>query len=84
MNVSLHRRLNRRKRRVLRRLEDRPGVERPEPMMASNIHYELADKAWAIDPAASGRSTPIRVGLRPRGAAQITLVFRITMSLILK
>ena len=49
MNASLHRQLNRRKRHILRRIENKPGVERPEPMMAaSNIHYELADKTRAI------------------------------------
>jgi Transposase DDE domain group 1 len=49
VNASVHRRLNRRKRRILRRLEHQPGVERPEPMMtASNIHYELSDRTRAI------------------------------------
>ncbi|MBV8677023.1 MAG: transposase [Planctomycetaceae bacterium] len=55
MNASLHRRLNRRKRRILRRLEHRPGVERPEPMLAaSNIHYEIADRTRAISPGGIG------------------------------
>ena len=35
MNASLHRRLNRRKRRILRRLENQPGVERHQPMLAA-------------------------------------------------
>ena len=44
MNASVRHQLARRKRRILRRLEHRPGVERPEPMMtAANIHYEIAD-----------------------------------------
>jgi hypothetical protein len=36
VNASVHRRLNRRKRRILRRLKNQPGVERPEPMMAAS------------------------------------------------
>ena len=55
MNTSLHRRLNRRKRRILRRLENQPGIERPEPMLtASNIHYELTDRTRAIAPGGIG------------------------------
>ncbi len=55
MNAGVHRRLNRRKRRILRRLENRPGVERPVPMMtASNIRYELTDRARAIAPGGLG------------------------------
>jgi hypothetical protein len=55
VNASLHRQLNRRKRRILRRLEHQPGVERPEPMMAaSNIHYEIAEKVRGIAPGGIG------------------------------
>ena len=55
MNASVHRRLNRRKRRILRRLENKPGVERPEPMIAaSDIHYEVAEKVRAIAPGGIG------------------------------
>ncbi len=55
MNASLHRQLNRRKRRILRRIENKPGVERPEPMMAaSNIHYEIAEKVRGIAPGGIG------------------------------
>ena len=55
MNASVHRSLNRRKRRILRRLENTPGFERPEPMMAaSNIHYELTDRTRAIAPGGIG------------------------------
>ncbi|MEJ7637698.1 MAG: hypothetical protein WKF75_06830 [Singulisphaera sp.] len=40
MNASVHRHLNRRKRGIRRRIENKPGVERHWPMMAaSNIHY---------------------------------------------
>ena len=55
MNASVHRQLNRRKRRILRRLENRPGVERSEPMMtASNIHYEIAERVRGIAPGGIG------------------------------
>ena len=55
MNASLRRRLARRKRRIARRLENRPGVERPEPMLAAaNIHYELAEKVRGIAPGGIG------------------------------
>ena len=55
MHASVHRQLNRRKRRILRRLENRPGVERPEPMMAaSSIHYEIAEKVRGIAPGGIG------------------------------
>ena len=55
MNANVHRQLNRRKRRILRRIENKPGVERPRPMMtASNIHYEIAEKARAIAPGGIG------------------------------
>ena len=41
--------LNERKRRVLDRILNRPGPERDTPMMtASNIHYELADRAGGL------------------------------------
>ena len=49
MNASVHRQLNRRKRRILRRIKNQPGVERHQPMMAaSNIRYEIADRTRAI------------------------------------
>ena len=55
MNASVHRQLNRRKRRIRRRIENTPGVERPEPMMtASNIHYEIAEKVRGIAPGGIG------------------------------
>ena len=55
MNASVHRRLNRRKRRILRRIENTPGVERPEPMMtASNIHYEMSEEVRGIAPGGIG------------------------------
>jgi hypothetical protein len=49
VNANVHRQLNRRKRRILRRIENKPGVERPEPMMAaSNIRYEVAERVRGI------------------------------------
>jgi hypothetical protein len=55
VNANVHRQLNRRKRRILRRIENRPGVERSTPMMtASNIHYELSDRIRAIAPGGIG------------------------------
>jgi hypothetical protein len=55
VNASLHRQLDRRKRRILRRIENQPGVERQQPMMAaSNIHYEISDRVRAISPGGIG------------------------------
>jgi hypothetical protein len=55
VNANAHRQLNRRKRRILRRIENEPGVERPRPMMAaSNIRYEIADRTRAIAPGGIG------------------------------
>ncbi len=43
------RRLRERQRRVLDRIQNRPGPQREQPMMtASNIHYELADRAQGL------------------------------------
>ncbi|MFQ5464090.1 MAG: transposase, partial [Phycisphaerae bacterium] len=43
------RKLTKRKRRVLGRLQHRPGDVRDDPMLtASNIHYELADRAQGL------------------------------------
>jgi hypothetical protein len=55
VNASVHRQLNRRQRRILRRLENQPGVERPEPMMAAaNIRYEIAERVRGIAPGGIG------------------------------
>lgn len=55
MNATVHRQLNRRKRRILRRIENRPGVERPEPMMAaSSIRYEIAERVRGLAPGGIG------------------------------
>ncbi len=55
MNASVHRRLARRRRRILRRLENAPGVERTEPMLtASHIRYELTNRTRAMVPGGIG------------------------------
>ena len=55
MNATVHRQLNRRKRRIARRIENKPGVEARQPMMtASNIHYEIAERTRAISPGGIG------------------------------
>ncbi len=55
MTPTLHRQLDRRKRRILRRIQTQPGVERPTPMMAaSNIHYEIGEKTRTIAPGGIG------------------------------
>jgi hypothetical protein len=41
--------LRRRKRRILRRIANRPGPQRERPMIAAaNIHYELADRVQGL------------------------------------
>ena len=48
---SVLNKLRRRKRRILRRIENRPGPERERPMIAaSNIHYELGDRVQGLGP----------------------------------
>jgi hypothetical protein len=55
VNATIRRQLAARKRRVLRRIENQPGVEGHQPMMAaSNIHYEIADRTRAIAPGGIG------------------------------
>jgi hypothetical protein len=55
VNANLHRKLNQRKRRILRRIENQPGVERQQPMLtASNIQYELSERTKAISPGGIG------------------------------
>ena len=44
-----------RRRRILRRIENRPEPERDRPMMtASNIHYELADRVQGLSAGGIG------------------------------
>jgi len=55
VNATIRRQLAARKRRILRRIENQPGVERHRPMMtASNIHYEIAERTRAIAPGGIG------------------------------
>jgi hypothetical protein len=55
VNATIHRQLDARKRRILRRIKNQPGVERQQPMMAaSHIHYEIADRTRAIAPGGIG------------------------------
>ena len=55
MNATIRRQLAARKRRILRRIENQPGVERHQPMMtASNIHYEISDRIKAVSPGGLG------------------------------
>jgi hypothetical protein len=55
VNATLHRQLAARKRRILRRIENKPGVERQQPMMAaSNIRYEISERTRAIAPGGIG------------------------------
>ena len=49
MKSNVHNKLRQRKRRILRRIENRPGPERERPMMAANnIQYELADRVQGL------------------------------------
>jgi hypothetical protein len=55
VNATIRRQLAARKRRIARRIENQPGVEGHQPMMAaSNIHYEIADRTRAIAPGGIG------------------------------
>ena len=49
MNTNVLNKLRQRKRRILKRIENRPGPEREYPMIsASNIKYELAEKVQGL------------------------------------
>jgi hypothetical protein len=55
VNAILHRQLDRRKRRIIRRISNRPGVERLRPMMtASNLRYEISERVRGIAPGGIG------------------------------
>jgi hypothetical protein len=55
VNASVRRQLASRKRRILRRIKNQPGVERLQPMMtAANIHYEIAERTRALSPGGLG------------------------------
>lgn len=60
------RRLDQRRRKLLDRIANQPGVERAEPMItASNIHYELADRVQGLGPGGIGAMLLLsrRIGL---------------------
>jgi hypothetical protein len=68
VNANVHRQLNRRKRRILRRIENKPGVERHQPMMAaSNIHYEISERTRAIAPGGIEGTAQIGVEISFKG-----------------
>ena len=49
MKSTVLNKLRQRKRRILKRIENRPGPEREHPMIsASNIQYELADRVQGL------------------------------------
>jgi hypothetical protein len=49
VNPTVLNKLRQRKRRILRRIENRPGPERQSPMIAAdNIHYELAERVQGL------------------------------------
>lgn len=49
MSATISRKLDERKRRVLRRIRHRPGVQRVNPMIeASNIQYEVGERVQGI------------------------------------
>ena len=49
MNANVLNKLRKRKLRIRRRIQNRPGPERPRPMIsATNIHYELADRVQGL------------------------------------
>ena len=49
MKPNVLNKLRQRKRRILKRIENRPGPERERPMItASNIQYELADRVQGL------------------------------------
>ena len=59
MNPNVLNKLRRRKRRILRRIENRPGPERERPMIAAtNIHYELADRVQGLGRRRHRRHAP--------------------------
>jgi hypothetical protein len=55
VNPNVLNKLRQRKRRILRRIENRPGPERKRPMIAAdNIHYELADRVQGLSAGGIG------------------------------
>ena len=55
MKANVLNKLRQRKRRILRRIENRPGPERQHPMIAAhNIHYELGERVQGLGPGGIG------------------------------
>ena len=55
MKANVLNKLRQRKRRILRRIENRPGPERQRPMIAAdNIHYELGERVQGLGPGGIG------------------------------
>jgi hypothetical protein len=55
VKLNVLNKLRQRKRRILRRIENRPGPERERPMIAAdNIHYELADRVQGLSAGGIG------------------------------
>ncbi len=55
MKPNVLNKLRQRQRRILHRIENRPGPERQRPMIAANnIHYELADRVQGLGPGGIG------------------------------
>jgi hypothetical protein len=55
VNATIRRHLAARKRRIARRIENQPGVEAQQPMLAaSNIHYQTAERVRGIAPGGIG------------------------------
>lgn len=48
MSPTIRHKLQQQKRGIDQRIKPQPGVERPTPIMAANIHYDLADQTRAI------------------------------------
>ena len=64
MKSSVLNKLRRRQRRILRRIENRPGPERERPMIAAhNIHYELGDRVQGLVQVASAPCSCWHAGL---------------------
>ena len=72
---SPERKLRQRKRRILRRIENRPGPERERPMMtATNIHYELADRVQGLAAGGIGAMLLLAGGRLDRATSTATSI----------
>jgi hypothetical protein len=79
VNANVLIKLRERKRRILRRIENRPGPERERPMIAAeNLQYELADRVQGLSPGGIGAMLLIarRTGLITEIDARLHLLKR--------